>query len=286
MALRLIRSRGYRLVPLPFAEALSLNALTGEGPGKGDARDIERRTVSDTIIPAFTYQMEPAVPPEPLHTLGTRLLLVANDRVPPESIERMIEAVFSPRFAHTTHPPLDHSVLALPPSLDLHPGRVKYEERRLPFISNQKVGVLSNTLSVLGALTGGVVFLWQWWRQRERARQEELFGNYMLQVAGIERRAAEFELSATLQLDPLIDLQRELLRLKSDALDRFAAGEVGGQAALSDLLMPINAARDHIGDLILHVREGIEEEAEAGGKTSQTLWAEAIKKSEEPGENP
>jgi len=107
----------------------------------------------------------------------------------------------------------------------------------------------------------------------------------MRKVAGVERRAAELELAATLKLDPLIDLQRELLTLKAEALDRFAAGDIGGQAALADLLAPMNTARDHIGELILHVREGIEGEAEAEGKTPQALWAEAMRKSEDHGES-
>jgi len=286
VALRLVRSMRYRLVPLSFAEAFSLNALIAKDPGQGPGSDIERRDVSDAIVPAFTYQIEPPVPPEAMHTLGTRVLLVANDRVPPEVVERVLDTVFSSRFVHATYPPLTRSVLALPPRLGLHPGRVSYAKREMPVFTNANVDKINNTLGILGALGGGGFFLWQWRRQRTQVRRDEVFGGYMLQVAAIERRAAELELSATLQLDPLIDLQRELLRLKSEALDRFAAGEIGGQAALSDLLMPINAARDHIGDLILHVREGIEEEAEAGGKTAQALWAEAIEKPEEPGESP
>jgi hypothetical protein len=115
------------------------------------------------------------------------------------------------------------------------------------------------------------LFLWQWRRQRTQAQQDEVFGSYMRKVAGVERRAAELELADTLQLDPLIDLQRELLTLKTEALDRFAAGDIGGQAALEDLLAPMNTARDHIGELILHVRDSIEGEAAAEGRTPQAL---------------
>jgi len=104
----------------------------------------------------------------------------------------------------------------------------------------------------------------------------------MLQVAAIERQVSELELSATLELEPLVELQRDLLRLKSEALERFADGELGDQAALADLLMPLNAARDHIGDLILHVRENIEERAESEGRTAQAVWKEEIEKSDEP----
>jgi len=94
---------------------------------------------------------------------------------------------------------------------------------------------------------------------------------------------AALELSATLELELLVGLHRELLQLKSDALERFAEGDLGSQATLADLLTPLNAARDHVAELILHVRDNLEERAETEGRTAQALWAEAIKKPDEPG---
>jgi TRAP-type uncharacterized transport system substrate-binding protein len=58
IALRLVRSADYRLVPLPFAEAFRLTALIGEGPTQGPAARIERPYTMDTVVPAFTYQIE------------------------------------------------------------------------------------------------------------------------------------------------------------------------------------------------------------------------------------
>jgi NAD(P)-dependent dehydrogenase (short-subunit alcohol dehydrogenase family) len=78
------------------------------------------------------------------------------------------------------------------------------------------------------------------------SRTRAVPGSRMSSVA-----VAALELSATLQLEPLAELQRDLLELKTEALDRFASGDLGDQAAISDLTTPINAARDHIGSLIL-----------------------------------
>src|SRR5206468_1982928 len=112
VALRLIRSAGYRLVPLPFAEAFRLNALIRDDRNEGPDADIERQYVSDTVIPAYTYQAEPAIPAEALHTLGARLMLFANDRVSPEIVEFVLDTVFSSEVARITQPPLDPSPLA------------------------------------------------------------------------------------------------------------------------------------------------------------------------------
>lgn len=58
-------------------------------------------------------------------------------------------------------------------------------------------------------------------------------------------------------------------------LERVSAGELD-HAALPLLLTPLNGARDHVGNLLLHVRENIENAAETQGRTTQALWAEAI----------
>jgi hypothetical protein len=206
------------------------------------------------------------------------LLLVANRGVSPETVGRFLEAAFHSRFARIVEPPLERSVLSLPRRLHLHPGTIAFKNRDQPVITPNNVDEISNTLSVLGALVGGSIFLWSAWQQRRRARADALFGTYMLRVAEVERKAVELELGAGLELEPLISLQRDLLQLQGEALDRFAAGELGGQAALADLLAPVNAARDHVGDLLLHLRENIEERAESEGRTPGALWLEAVAK--------
>jgi hypothetical protein len=83
-----------------------------------------------------------------------------------------------------------------------------------------------------------------------------------------------------MELDALIVLQRDLLQLKSEALERFTGGELGGET-LSELLVPVNAARDHVGELLLHVRENLEARAETQGRPAEALWVEAAAKSDE-----
>src|SRR5262249_51135140 len=197
------------LVPLPFAEAFRLGVLLTEDVTQGPAADIDRRQVIDTIIPAFTYEIDPAIPAAPLHTIGSRLLLLANERVPAETVERVLETVFTAKIAQVTPPPLDRSVLTLPSPIEPHDGAVAYLHRDMPYITDDTVNALSNSLSIVGALIGGTLFIWQWWRRRTQARRDELFGTYMLRVADIERRIAALELSATLRLRPPAELPRD-----------------------------------------------------------------------------
>jgi TRAP-type uncharacterized transport system substrate-binding protein len=283
VAERLIREGGYRIEPLPFADAFRLSSLLEVTPPTGAAAEIERPFVVDTLIPAFAYGTDPASPPGPLHTIGTRLLLVANKGVSPETVSRFLDAAFASRFAHVVEPPLDHALLHLPPRLALHEGTLDYKNRDKSVITEDSVANLSNTLSVVGAFVGGTIFLLSAWRQRRQARTDELFGSYMLRVAEVARKAVELELSASIELGPLMALQRDLLELQGEALERFAAGELGNRATLSNLLAPLNAAREHVGELLLHVRQNIEERADEEGRTPRALWLEAVAKATKPG---
>lgn len=278
VALELIRGARYRLIPLPFAEAFRLATLLTDDLVENPESELDRRDVSDTTIPAFTYEIDPPIPSEPLHTIGSRLMLVANEAVPPETVDVILDTVFSASVAQMTSPALEPAVLQLPSRVRLHDGTLAHLRRGQPYVTNDTVDALSNSLSILGALVGAALFLWQWWRQRTRAHRDETFASYVRRLADVERRMAAFELSATLELEPLAALQRELLELKSEALDRFAAGDLGDQAAIADLLSPINAARDHVGDLLLHVRDNLEQRADAEGRTTTAVWAEAIER--------
>src|SRR4051794_13034180 len=99
-ALRLAKVHDFRLVPLPFGEAFSLSASdqgrdespgrAGDGDAGGEAARVDRRHVVDATIPAFCYGVDPGVPPETIHTLGTRLLVVAHRDVDPGAVGRLL----------------------------------------------------------------------------------------------------------------------------------------------------------------------------------------------------
>jgi TRAP-type uncharacterized transport system substrate-binding protein len=75
----LVSKHGYRLVPLPFAEAFALQSLAQpaeDASASAKEEHVVRGRVQAVAIPPFTYGLEPAVPQTALPTLGTRLLLV------------------------------------------------------------------------------------------------------------------------------------------------------------------------------------------------------------------
>jgi TRAP-type uncharacterized transport system substrate-binding protein len=166
----LVVAHGFRLAALPFVEAFTLGALEQEpgparGPGTAPAR-IERRHIHDATIPAFTYGVEPGIPPETIHTPGTRLLLVARKHVGPKVISRLLEVLYGSPFAQAVRPPLDARFLELPPELAWHDGTALYIRRNAPLVVGDVVDLVEKELSIIGALLGGLFFLRQWVRRR------------------------------------------------------------------------------------------------------------------------
>lgn len=282
VALALIEEADYALVALPFADSFRLAALlSDEQEGTNDtAALVERRSTLEVRLPPFLYGTSPPDPAEPLPTIGAGLLLVAHRDVPAALVEDVVETALETRFARVLDPHLDRALLENPSPLPLHAGTRAYIARERPLVAASDVDRLANTLSVVGAVVGGLLFAWQGWRQRLRAKRDSQIAEYQLEVAALERRITELELAAQLELEPLAELQRELLQLKSAALARFSAGELGDEVQVGDLLAPLNAARDHVGNLLLHVRESLEEEARRQGRSAESVWEERIESGE------
>jgi TRAP-type uncharacterized transport system substrate-binding protein len=277
VARHLVRAHRFRLVPLLFFEAFTLGALD-----RGTSL-VDRRNIYAASIPSFTYEVDPGVPPGPMPTLGTRLLLVARKGVPAETIQRLLEVVFGSPFAQALQPTLDPRLLDLPPELPWHDGTVAYLRRNAPVIAGDVVDLVEKELSILGATLGALFFLGQWLRRRYRRRRDRGFQAYVVRVTDVERRGMALERAATLDLAALLGLQEELSVLKGEALDRFAEGDLEGEELMSGFLSHVSDTRDYLTRLILHERELLEKQARLQGRESQALWLEAMGSAAESG---
>jgi hypothetical protein len=112
-----------------------------------------------------------------------------------------------------------------------------------------------------------------------RAQRDAIIAEHLRRVVELERRVVEIELSSDMNLDGLIAIQRELLQLKGETLDRFTRGEIDGRTTMADLLVPIRALSDNVGDLLLHVRDNLETQARDEGRAVGDVWDEAAEKS-------
>jgi len=272
VARHLVTAHGYRLVALPFAPAFGLDDL--EAPPAGP--HVVRRHVFGASIPAYTYEVQPAVPSAAIETLGTRLILVAHRKADKEKVRRLVEVIYESPFARVSRPKLDPDLLEQPPELPWHAGAEEYRRQTKPLFAGDAVDLVEKGLSIFGAVLTALFFLGQWLRRRYLRRRDRGFESYLLKVADVERRAHSLERSPSLDLAALLALQGELGRLKAEALEMFADGELEGESLISGFLAHVSDARDHLTRLILHERDNLEERAATEGRTADSLWREAL----------
>src|SRR5262249_30054843 len=140
-----VQEQRYRLIPLDFRDAFAL-AVLAESVAQSEHRpeaesgahkEILREHIVDTVIPAFTYQADPGVPAVPLHTLGMTALLIANRDVDPDVVGRILDALYSTRYAKIVHPRLDIRRLEEIPEVPWHPGASAYLARSKPILTGE-----------------------------------------------------------------------------------------------------------------------------------------------------
>jgi TRAP-type uncharacterized transport system substrate-binding protein len=147
----LVTQHGYQLVPLPFGEAFALSSMGQQLAEQHGSHTIDKGRTYPVTIPAFTYGVEPPTPPKALPTLGTRMLLVANKGVDKRPIERMIDCIYSSKFAQVVRPPLDVKMMEMAPELPWHDGAEAYRQRNRPVVSGMIVDSTQKGFAIFAA---------------------------------------------------------------------------------------------------------------------------------------
>jgi TRAP-type uncharacterized transport system substrate-binding protein len=258
----LVARHGYRLVPLPFAEAFALGSLAAttaaERPGAGDGRIVLGR-IQPTAVPAFAYSLAPPVPEQALPTLGTRLLVVAHKDVPARVVYELVEAAYGSEFGQVVRPPLDVKLLDLPPEFPWHEGTELYQRRNSPLLSGAVMDSTRNAAAIFAAAASGLFVLWQWVKLYGQHARDKGFHKYIAVVTRIEERALEVERDRPPPVEELRALYSELCHLKTQALSEFAREEMAGKELLAGFLVQVNDVRDHLSRLMLQGRPTPEE---------------------------
>jgi len=241
----LAHRNGYRLIPLPYAPALAL-------------RD---PAVRDALIPACAYGASPPVPPRDVHTVGARLLLVTRRGTDKETVSRLLGALYeNGQFSRrAVLPDLSEATLAQAPELPLHPGAIAYLRRNEPVITNDNIEGLENLRSLLVSVAVAGFFLWRWLQRRRFLG----FESYLSEITQIEREILAREREGGFGAGELSGLRNRLGELKTDALHRFARGELRGEELMSAFLTHVADVRAHIHSLILSERD-----PRAGGRAA------------------
>jgi hypothetical protein len=190
-------------------------------------------------IPAYTYSVDPPVPPKPCRTIATRLLLLCYEPTDAEAVARLSETVFDGPMAGLVEPvPLKGHT----PQFPLHAGTERYMRRAEPVLSPEMTAALGRAAGGLGALVSGVIALYSFLRLRQLRR----FESYYKEIRRLELIARGQEQDPNAPADPAARrayLEDRLLDLKSRALADFANGGLKGEGLMFGIVSLVNDTR-------------------------------------------
>jgi len=213
----LVQKCGYRLMDLPYGAALGLR----------------KSPIEDTTIPAHTYGANPAVPDHPLHTVGTRALLIANTKVPPMAIRHLLETLFESDFARRSGmPPLNESLVLRSAEYPNHAGTIAYLHRHDPWISKDFIDNFSSLRVFFVSIASAALLVWQWWRRSTTAG----LSDYMLACTQIELEARQAAADGQFTATHCEGCLERLTEVRCDALEKHQAGVVPGDQQFALLL--------------------------------------------------
>ena len=236
LAKDLVAAAGYRLVPLPFAEAYCLDRL---GQPLADQIHVDRSSFSSADIPAYTYGIDPPVPSTPCRTVATRLILIAHATVSADAISRLMETVHDGQIARVAEPvmPRDQS-----PQFPFHAGTEQYMRRNEPLLTPDLAASLGKLAGGVGALASGLVAFYSFLRLRQLRRFEAYY--HAIRRVELIARGQEVDPDAPDDRQALHDyLEDQLLDLKSQALKDFAEGGLKGEGLMSGIVSLVNDTR-------------------------------------------
>jgi TRAP-type uncharacterized transport system substrate-binding protein len=254
---RFVRTAGYRLLPIPFAEAFCLERRRPTDP-KGVR--IEHALFTATTIPPCTYGANPPVPAEPCPTLAAPLLLVAQDDTDPRVIVRLLEVLYDSPLTNVMRPqPLREQVYAFPP----HPGTERYLHRHDPLLKPEQAADLAKLAGGIGALVSGVVAVYEFYRLRRLRRFEAFYRK----IGQIDRQAQGLEVDPEAPTDPELlraHLEGRLTTLRHEALEDFREGGLKGEGLLMGILALINDTRKSLPGM-MRARDGPHQDSTPSG---------------------
>jgi TRAP transporter TAXI family solute receptor len=221
----MIGERGYKLLPVPFAEAMA----------------IRNRSLQEFVIPAYTYGVDPPIPAQPVPTVAPWMSIVARRDVPDRAIIRLLESVFDGDFSlHAQLQGLVVEQVVRRREFTLHPGTTTYLNRNQPVITGDFIEGVENLRSFIVSGLVALFLAWRWYRNRASVS----FERYFDQVTRIEQDILESGAANELNADNSRQIEQRLSRIKGEALEQFSSGRLKGDELLSSFLMHVSDVRN------------------------------------------
>jgi TRAP-type uncharacterized transport system substrate-binding protein len=239
LARQLVTNLGYKLVPLPFAEAYGLDRLNPPG---ADGVRVDRSMLTPGLIPPYTYRANPAEPAKEFPTLCVPLILVAEEDVDPKAVSAVLQTIYDSPLTNAIRPPaLNEQTNPFP----RHAGTEHYLHRNDPLLTPEAAYKFGTLGGGIGAFASGLIAFYGFLRLRNLKR----FESYYREIRQIEMvaRGLEEDSAAPLDVTSLQSyLEGRLTALKCKVLDDFADGGLRGESLMAGIIALINDTRESL----------------------------------------
>ena len=218
----LAKKYGYQLMELPFGEAMAL----------------KQPYLEDACVPANTYGVRPAVPEGPLHTIGTRSVLIAHCDVSKVAIRRLLEVLYESDFARRVGMrPLDAKLLERSGEYPNHAGTIAYLHRHDPWVNTDLIEKFKKLWGMVVSAISALLLAWQWFKRGGNCTSGA--GEYLRVCNALELDALRAASGGEFGEGELDDALSRAAELKIDVLQKNQEGLLAADHSFADLLARI-----------------------------------------------
>lgn len=224
---RLVQQYGYHLMELPFGAAMNLR----------------KPAIEDTVVPGHTYGADPAVPDKPLHTVGTRPVVITHAGVPTLAIRRLLAVLYESDFARRAGiPPLNDSLILRSAEYPNHAGTIAYLHRHDPWVNKDFIDNIMSLRGLAVSIISAVLLLWQWFRRRTSSG----INDYLRMCTKLEMDSVRASLRHEFTAEQLAAGLRQLAELRVEVLEKHLSGAFPGDQQFALLLSRVESLRESL----------------------------------------
>jgi len=144
----MVRERGYKLIEIPFPEALALH---------------NGWTAGAQILP-YTYNVNPPIPATTIKSVGIPMLLVAHADVNPAATVKVMEALFGKVVANRSNMKFSDENITANTGYQLSPIVLKYLSRNDEILSKKTVAQAKDWFGAIMSIATTLLLLIKWFR--------------------------------------------------------------------------------------------------------------------------
>ncbi|MDB5965373.1 MAG: hypothetical protein JWQ72_1873 [Polaromonas sp.] len=207
----IVKQYGYSLLEIPFPSALALR----------------QGWVADTKVMAYMYSVQPPVPPRDVRTVGVNLQLVANAKLDPRAVFRILEGVYSPELQMHLKMKFDEDKILESSSYPLSSGTRLFMDRKNPFLSQATVKKVETLFGLVLSIASTLIVVFKWFKgapvQPVPPETDDGFFIGLMERVLAADGAMDALPPGVHPFEQLDALQRELSDIKAAAMRRLTA---------------------------------------------------------------